>query len=146
MPATGTADIRDATITGNVSSQNAAIYVRQGQVEIRNSNVSQNQTHGVMANVGSSVEIQGTTITQNTGNGVFLLLMSAGRLQGGAISANTADGVRVLTGSGVQFRSPATIVSGNNVGLQCVGPQTGYTGDVSGISGNTGGQVNCTPF
>jgi parallel beta-helix repeat protein len=142
----GTADIRNATITGN-AGQNAGIYVRQGQIEIRNSTISQNQPYGVFGNVGSAVEIQGTTITQNSGHGLFLAMMSAGRLTGGAVTANAGDGVQAVTGSGVQFRTPATDVSGNgNFGLQCLGTQTGYTGNVSGVSGNAGGQVLCPPL
>jgi hypothetical protein len=142
----GTADIRNATITGN-AGQNAGIYARQSQVEIRNSTINQNQPYGVFGNVGSAVEIQGTTITQNSGHGFFLALMSTGRLTGGAITANAGDGVQAVTGSGVQFRTPATVVSGNgNFGLQCLGTQTGYAGNVSGVSGNAGGQVLCPPL
>lgn len=143
----GTAHIRDATITGNVSSQNAAVYVRQGNVEIVNSTISQNPTHGLLANVGSSVDLQNTTISGNGGNGLWLLLTSSARLTGGAIDGNAGHGIQMGRGSGLQFRSPGASVQGNQgFGLKCFGVQNGYDGDVSGIFGNAGGQVDCTPF
>jgi parallel beta-helix repeat protein len=102
---------------------------------------------GVYGYLGSSLYIQNADISGNTGPGLTLNARSTARVSGSTINNNTDDGILLLNGGGLLLRSPAVTVTGNTLfGLGCLDNESSFTGDASGISGNTGGQVGCSGF
>ena len=106
-------------------------------------------TGGVFGTQGSSLQIQGATINGNTGNGVFLLFQSNARIYDSTVANNSGNGIFLVQGAALLLQDPAVIVTGNTqFGLQCGGNEASFSGNVSGISGNTVGDVSggCTGF
>lgn len=128
----GSADIRGATISGNVGQ--GVITFHGGTVELRDGTVvtgtlpATGQTgdafdagHGVVASVNSTVRLwQTISVTGNTGHGVRLEAGSAAHFNWFSTSASVTGN----TGYGVRCRSAATNY---------------FSGNVTGVTGNTGG-------
>ena len=115
---------------------------------------SENRPYGIE---NSTIELrENTTITgttahpqsNNPGNGLIANLRSVLRVRDNtAITSNAFDGVQLNTGSVIDFFLGATVsVTGNTgLGLRCNGGQTFYSGNVSGVTGNTaGGNVDAS--
>ena len=125
-----------------------------------------NKGLGVTAIMNSTIELrEGTTVTgtvahppsNNPGFGIFANVRSVIRVRDNtAITSNAFDGIQLNTGSVIDFFLGATVsVTGNaGFGLRCNGGQTFYSGNVTGVTGNTtGGNVDvngnipgCTRF
>ena len=106
-------------------------------------------TGGVFGTQGSSLQIQGATINGNTGNGVFLNFQSNARMYDSIVNNNSGNGILLVHGAALLLQDPAVTVTGNALfGLQCGGTESSFSGNISGILGNTGGDVNpfCTGF
>jgi parallel beta-helix repeat protein len=106
-------------------------------------------TGGIFANQGSSLQIEGATIDGNTGNGVFLGLRSNARIYNSTVNENTGNGILLVQGAALSLQNPVATVTGNGqFGLQCGGGEASYDGNITGISGNTVGDVSpsCTGF
>jgi len=106
-------------------------------------------TGGIFGTQGASLEIRSTTISGNTGNGITLALGSVARMFQDTVSGNTANGILLTLGGGLGLDPPAVTVTGNTLfGLQCSGTESSYSGNTTGISGNTGGDISpsCTGF
>ena len=104
---------------------------------------------GIFGNQGALLQIESTTINGNTGNGINLQLRSTARIYDDTINNNTGNGIFLVQGAALSLQNPAVTVTGNALfGLECGGTESSFTGNTSGISGNTGGQVslNCSGF
>jgi hypothetical protein len=70
-------------------------------------------------------------------------------MYGNTVNNNTGNGIFLVQGAALLLQDPAVTVTGNaQFGLQCGGSEASYGGNITGISGNTGGDVspNCTGF
>jgi parallel beta-helix repeat protein len=104
---------------------------------------------GIFGNQGALLQIESTTINGNTGNGINLQLRSTARIYDDTINNNTGNGIFLAQGAALSLQNPTATVAGNTLfGLECGGTESSFTGNTSGISGNTGGQVslNCSGF
>jgi parallel beta-helix repeat protein len=104
---------------------------------------------GVYGFLGSSLEIQYANINNNIGNGVGLSVRSTARMIGGTVNGNSGHGFLLSCGGGLLLWTPAavTAVTGNSgFGIDCLDGESSFAGNTTGISGNTGGQVNCSGF
>jgi parallel beta-helix repeat protein len=102
---------------------------------------------GIYGFLGTNFDIRSATISNNTGNGVTLTTRSTARMYDDTISNNTGNGIWLALGGGLLLQSPPVAVTGNpGFGISCVDGESSYYGDISGISGNTAGQVNCSGF
>ncbi len=104
---------------------------------------------GIYAFRGSSLQIENATINGNTGNGLFLLLNSNARMYNSTLNNNSGNGILLALDSSLLLQNPVVTVTGNaQFGLQCGSNEDSFTGNLSGILGNTVGNVSpsCTPF
>jgi parallel beta-helix repeat protein len=111
---------------------------------------------GVFGFLGSSLEIRFAKINGNFGNGVGLNLRSTARMFDNIVNNNTGNGISLALGGGLLLLGTATVppvapvtVTGNGLyGLQCSDTESSFAGDISGILGNSVGNVSptCTGF
>ena len=155
------------TISGNgsalpTSGAGSGIFLNTGAAgDIRGATISENRGSGILVFQGAVAEVQNTTITSSVfdsaglhgGHGVSARLNSTVRIRNNsAINNNAGDGIRLENASVVEFSTfggglPA--VNGNvGNGLNCIGPESSFAGDTSGIGANGVGAINaaCTGF
>ena len=104
---------------------------------------------GIYGFLGASLDIRNATINGNTGDGVTLNLRSTARMFGDTVTNNSANGILLTRGGGLVLQSPTVSVSGNTLfGVQCTDGESSGGGELSGIIGNTAGEVSpgCTGF
>lgn len=168
------------TISGNGTAGTGGnfggIYAfRGGAIQAQDAIIEHNVGQGAAAYEHALIELrEGTVVRLNTaapnqtgsafdaGHGIIAGLRSTVRLRdaGTAVQDNAGDGVQLFGGSGIDFRTPPSgtapvSVTGNaGFGLRCF-TATNYSGDVTGVTGNTGGGnfdaatsnvANCTRF
>jgi hypothetical protein len=155
-------------LSGGLNNVNAGgIFMGSGSVaDIRNATITGNVGAGIQLFENAVTDIRATTITANTvqadappfsfngGNGIVLGLRSTLRVRlGSDISNNAGDGVQIGSGSAVDFRGDVvSTVNGNGgFGLRCFTPEDSVSGDTSGINSGTpnaagGIAAACTPF
>lgn len=113
--------------------------------------ITGNGLSGISGWNGAHLDIQHLTVTNNTQHGISLSLQSTLRLFDAAVSGNLMNGIVLWDGSSVarySTDSPRDTITGNSWwGIICYSNShlVGGTGN-SGVSGNTGGQVNCPEF
>jgi parallel beta-helix repeat protein len=115
--------------------------------------ISDNNSSGIYAWNGSSLSIQKAEITQNTEHGIGVSLRSTVRIYDSTVSDNKKHGIWLWRGSAVilslDANTPPASVTGNKLwGVLCEDTESSYSGDPSGVTGNTSGNVSpsCTPF
>jgi hypothetical protein len=102
---------------------------------------------GIYGFLGTSLNIRDAAINSNKGNGVALSTRSTAAIYGGSINNNVGNGIWLTLGGGLLlWETPVAITGNSGVGIICPDNESSYYGDTSGVSGNTGGQVNCTGF
>jgi parallel beta-helix repeat protein len=106
---------------------------------------------GVFGFLGSSLDIRFATINGNTGDGVTLSLRSTARMFDDIVNNNTGNGISLALGGGLLLQSgvtPVTVAGNTFYGLQCNDGESSFAGNISGISGNTAGNLSptCTGF
>jgi parallel beta-helix repeat protein len=103
---------------------------------------------GILAVTGNLQLQGGLLVTRNTTHGITVDQGSRLRTDGSTITANGANGIFALGASGVGFVGAAvTNVTGNgSFGVFCADVNSHYFGNTVGVTGNTVGQVSCTPF
>ncbi len=110
--------------------------------------ITANRGGGVFVVEGSTLTIGNATISGNTSTGVKLAGSSA-NIFASSVTANGQNGIWIVFGASVVLSSPTVTVTGNTgFGLFCQDSFSHFQGDVSGISGNTAGDVSpgCTGF
>jgi parallel beta-helix repeat protein len=155
-----------ATLVGNNSitgNSGSGVFVERSSVRIGNPSfglpitnvITGNGTMpnvangGIFGNQGASLQIQSTTINGNTGNGINLQLRSTARIYDDTVNNNTGNGIFLGQGAALLLQEPPVTVTGNaQYGLQCGGSEASFSGNFSGISGNTLGDVSssCSGF
>ena len=112
-----------------------------------------NNTFGIQASNNSYIDLQGgLSITNSTFHGVVVDAGSRLRTTQSTISNNgtlhSALGIFVQRGSSAEFLGSANVVTGNGAaGLYCADSESYYSGNVTGITGNPGGDVvNCVNY
>ena len=127
-----------------------ASSVRTGsgdQLITPSSNEISGNTLGILAITGNLQLQGGLLVTRNTTHGMTLDEGSRLRTDGSTITANGGHGIFAVGASGVGFQGAVTNVSGNgNFGVFCADVNSHYFGNTVGVTGNTIGQVSCTPF
>lgn len=113
--------------------------------------IRQNGYSGISGWNGASLEIQYVQVTGNAQNGIVLSLRSTLRIYDSTVSGNPLHGIAVYDGSAAAFYHPtgtqAALITGNTGwGVFCGGQESSYTGDISGVTGNSSGDVSCTGF
>jgi len=103
---------------------------------------------GFYAGANSNLDLRGgVTVSGNTTTGVIVDTGSRLNLAGGTISGNGANGILAQRGSSVDLGFAGNSVTGNAAwGLFCADGESSYSGNVTIITGNTAGQVNCTGY
>lgn len=101
---------------------------------------------GVFVFRAGSVFIRDANINGNTGNGVTAQLRSTAQLSNSTVNNNTANGILVNLGGALLLGPGVTVTGNTGFGLLCFNPESSFAGNVSGITGNTAGQVSCTGF
>jgi len=112
-------------------------------------NVISGNANGINGTLGAFLSIRDAIINGNTGNGVTLAQRSTANISGGTIDNNTGNGILLTVGGGLVVPIAGVTVTGNTLfGLQCTDNESSFIGNISGISGNTGGDVSptCTGF
>jgi parallel beta-helix repeat protein len=113
--------------------------------------ITGNHYSGISGWNGASLDLRHATIKNNTQNGIVLSLQSTLRIYDSTVSGNSLDGISLYDGSSVapySTDSPRDSITGNSGwGIVCNSNShlVGGTGN-SGVSGNSGGQVNCPEF
>jgi len=112
-----------------------------------------NNTFGIQASNNSYIDLQGgLSITNSTFHGVVVDAGSRLRTTQSTISNNgtlhNALGIFVQRGSSAEFLGSANFVTGNGAaGLYCADSESYFSGIVTGITGNPGGDVvNCVNY
>jgi len=153
----------NAVLVGNnriTGSGGVGVFIGGSSVDIGNpgmglpttgdfANVISGNANGINGISGASLSIQDAIINGNTGNGVTLAQRSTARISGGTIDNNTGNGILLTVGGGLVLPIPTVTVTGNTLfGLQCTDNESSFIGNISGILGNTGGDVSpsCTGF
>jgi len=114
--------------------------------------IRQNGYSGISAWNGSSLDINSATITNNAQSGIALTLRSTLRIYDSTVSdqGSSYSGIYVAEGSGVSLSHPAgttaASITNNGFGIYCNDDESSLDGDISGVTGNTNGQVSCTGF
>jgi len=116
--------------------------------------IRQNGYSGISGWNGASLDIQYVEVTGNAQNGIVLSLRSTLRIYDSTVSGHLNSlyhGVAVYDGSAAAFYHPtgtqAALITGNTGwGVFCGGQESSCTGDISGVTGNTAGNVSCTGF
>jgi parallel beta-helix repeat protein len=113
--------------------------------------ITGNGYSGISGWNGASLDIWHVTVTNNTQNGIVLSLRSTLRIYDSTVSNHPLHGVAVYDGSAAAFYHPtgtqAVSITGNTGwGVFCGGGESSYTGDTSGVTGNTSGDVSCSGF
>jgi hypothetical protein len=113
--------------------------------------IRQNGYSGISGWNGASLDIQYVEVTGNAENGIVLSLRSTLRIYDSTVSGNPLHGIAVYDGSAAAFYHPTgtqkAIITGNTGwGVFCNSEESSYTGDITGVTGNTAGQVSCTGF
>jgi hypothetical protein len=115
--------ISGSTIKENGADTGLNLGLKRGisgtssDVQISNSNISNNPGSGAAELVGGSLTIYNTSLTGN-GEGVLMYLGASGNLAGGAISGNSGNGVTVWINSTVQITGGATINNNARHGIE----------------------------
>jgi Right handed beta helix region len=117
------------------------------QPVIPQTNEISGNTNGIVA-ISANLQLQGgLTVTGNRFTGVSLDQGTRLRTDGTSITGNVGHGMTLSQTSGVAFIGGANNVSGNGgFGVICFDVGSHYAGNTAGVTGNTQGQVNCTPF
>jgi hypothetical protein len=104
-------------------------------------------TTGIIG-ITANLQLQGgLLVTGNRFNGVIVDQGTRLRTDASTITANGSHGIFVSQASGASFIGTANNVSGNGAfGMFCIDAGSRYSGSIAGITGNTQGQVSCTPF
>ncbi len=114
--------------------------------------IRQNGYSGISAWNGSSLDINAATITSNAQSGIAVTLRSTLRIYGSTISnqGSSYSGIYVAEGSGVSLSHPAgttaASITNNGFGIYCNDAESSLDGDISGVTGNTNGNLSCTGF
>jgi len=109
--------------------------------------IQQNGYTGIRAWNGASLDISNATITGNGHNGISVDLRSTLHIDGSTISSNDVHGIWVNKGSAVNLGSPPTSITNNLAwGVFCEDTESSLAGITSGVTGNPGGNVNCSGF
>jgi parallel beta-helix repeat protein len=107
-------------------------------------------TFGIQGNTGATLILQGgVRVNASKFSGVVVDHGSRLRTNGSTISDNGAHGIFAARNSSVSLDGAANAASNNAAyGLYCGDAETSYSGNVSGITGNTLGNVSptCTGF
>jgi hypothetical protein len=153
----------NAVLVGNnriTGSGGVGVFIVGSSVDIGNpgmglpttgdfANVISGNANGINGTSGASLSIRDAIINGNTGNGVTLAQRSTANISGGTIDNNTGNGILLTVGGGLVVPIAGVTVTGNTLfGLQCTDNESSFIGNISGISGNTGGDVSpsCTGF
>lgn len=166
----GSATLQQATVQGNTQAgvaafQGGSVFVTNGAVVQNNGNfgvsanaavadveghVTGNGGCGVCGYNGGHITVQGgALIDHNHGDGVQIGVGSSLATQSATIADNDGNGISVQGTSTAAFGSGGNTITGNGgAGVYCEGPpavaqmQALQPGD--NVSGNHGGQVDCT--
>lgn len=133
---------------GGVFLRSATLRSGQSDVALSDqSNRIRANTIGIDTGENAVLDLRGGfEVSNNTASGVVLNHGARALLNSVRISNNSAHGLFVFRNASVNFRSN-TEVSGNGAfGLFCADNESSFTGDTSGVNGNTLGQVSCTGF
>ncbi len=133
---------------GGVFARASSVRTGSGdQLITPSSNEISGNTLGILAITGNLQLQGGLLVTRNTTHGMTLDQGSRLRTDGSTITANGGHGIFAVGASGVGFQGAVTNVSGNgNFGVFCADVNSHYFGNTVGVTGNTIGQVSCTPF
>ena len=106
-------------------------------------------TFGIQALENATLDLRsGLNVLNNRTTGIVLQHGSRARLDTANVSNNRGHGIFVARGASVDFvgQTP-NVVSGNTAfGLFCADVESKFSGNTSGVNGNTAGQLNCTTF
>jgi hypothetical protein len=116
--------------------------------------IRQNGYSGIYGWNGANLDIRNVVVTNNTQNGIHLRLRSTLRIYDSTVSHHLNSnyhGILLNEGSAVAFYHPddtpaVTITNNSGKGVYCPGPESSYTGDISGVTGNGTGNVDCSGF
>lgn len=146
-------------IQGNGSATGGAgVFARASTVRFGGGDVPlSDPTNAILSNfsgiqvlANSNLDLRGgVRVTGSKTSGVFVDQGSRAQSDGSTISNNGLHGILVQRASSVDFFNALTTVTGNTGwGLWCGGSEASYSGSVSQITGNTGGDVNpaCTGY
>jgi parallel beta-helix repeat protein len=135
---------------GGVFARGASVRTGAGDPPLSpTTNEISNNAFGMQGSNNSYMELQGgLSITGSTFTGVVVDAGSRLRTAQSTISGNGALGIFVARGSSAEFLGSANVVTGNSaVGLYCADSESYYSGNVTGITGNGGGDVvNCMNY
>jgi len=109
--------------------------------------ITLNGYSGISGSNGATLDIRKVSVTQNSYHGITLGLRSTLRIYDSTISGNNY-GIAVWEGSALSLPAPAATVTQNSTGIMCGGAEASYTGDTSGVTGNTTENIStaCTGF
>lgn len=133
---------------GGVLARASSVRTGAGDQPISpSSNEISGNTVGILA-ITANLQLQGgLLVTRNTTNGITLDQSSRLRTDGSTITANGSHGIFAVGASGVGFQNALTNVTANGFyGVFCADVNSHYFGNTTGVTGNTSGQVSCTPF
>ena len=90
----------------------------------------------------------GLSIVDNRSTGIVVQHGSRARIETANVSNNGGHGIFVARAASVDFGGQVpNVVSGNAAfGLFCADTESSFSGNASGITGNTIGQVSCSGF
>jgi hypothetical protein len=114
--------------------------------------IRQNGYSGISAWNGSSLDINSATITNNAQSGIAVTLRSSLRIYDSTVSdqGSSYSGIYIAEGSAVSLSHPAgttaASITNNGFGIYCNDGESSLDGDISGVTGNANGDVNCTGF
>lgn len=140
-----------ATGGGGVFARSSTLRTGPGDAPVNpSSNEITGNTFGIQAQSNSTVDLRaGVAITASRFTGVVVDTGSLFRTDGSTISGNGAHGIFAQRASAVELVGGGNVVNGNTAfGLYCNDAETSYSGNVTGIAGNTLGNVspNCTGY
>ncbi len=97
--------VRDSTITDNEGS---GISVEASQIDVQNTSVSRNGSHGIVLAFNSQASITGSTINENYANGIELTAGSQANVYNSYVQSNIGDGI-------VGYLGAIVVLHGNDV-------------------------------
>lgn len=134
--------LRDSTVTDNAG---AGISVDASKIDVQNTTVSGNGSHGIALAFNSQSTISESTITENGGSGILLTAGSQANIDNNVINNNANHGVNgylrttlVLHGNEIAYNSWAGVAGFGRTTIQIGGAQINYNGDDGiGLSGGS---------
>jgi len=138
-----------ATAGGGIFARAATVASGQGDFTVnpQTNEISAN-TFGVLTAENAMVDLRGgMVVSGNTFSGVVLDHGTRARIDASTISNNGAHGLFLSRNASVSFIGAGNGISGNGAfGLYCADAESSYSGNTTGVTGNTLGDVNCTGF